>query len=516
MRLQARLALSLALTALPLAAGTVWLRADLERRALLRVLREYAVTRMEEGGGRERCEAAPETFPRPRPRPGRGSPTGERPPGPGDLLPPGPRRTDPPPPPPLDAEAPPPAERETRLWAYWPALHSSNPRAPELASELVAAIRSGDDIAGRRLEGEAPGYEALVRMGWETGPCAFVLVRREGEVLAGTAVRSWWTGALLAGGLTLVAMLSLGPVVRRIRRLEEDVRASAAEEYSLSIGERGSDEVGDLARAFDEAAGRVREQLRETAARERTLRDFVDNTTHDLMTPLTVLQGHLALLRRRLEEQSDEETWSILVDAVREVDYTTSLIRNLGTVAKLDTARADPVRHPIDMNELVDRVVARYAPVARMHGIILEHAVPAEPVELIGDVTLLEQAIGNVVQNAIRYNRPGGHVVLLLRRPDNGFVLRVEDDGPGIPAAERARVLERGNRGSAARTRGSSGHGLGLAITREVCAMHGLDFALEESEFGGLAVVFRADRRADELLSEQEAHDLQEGARSST
>lgn len=487
MRLRPRLALFLALAGIPLAAGTVWLRADLERRAQDQVLQEYAVTRMEEGGGRERCEAAPETFPRPL-RPDRGRrPRRPRGPGPGEggLDRPG---GAPLPPPPPEGAPPPPTDRDTKLWAYWPELHSSNPEAPEIAAELAQAIEAGADVVGRRVDGAEPAYEALVRMSWDSGPAAFVLVRREGELLAGTALRTWWTGALLAGGLMLAAFVGLGPVVRRIRSLEAAVRRSAADEYEQPVGEHGIDEVGDLARAFDEAATRVREQLEATRARETTLRDFVDNTTHDLMTPLTVLQGHLAILRKRLDG-GDEETWSVLRDAIREVDYTTSLISNLATVAKLDAGHAEPVRLPVDMRDLADRVAARYAPVARMHGIVLEHAVPAEPVEWPGDVTLLEQAVGNLVQNAIRYNRPGGHVVLLLRRPQSGLVLRVEDDGPGIAAEERAKVLERGNRGSASRTRSSSGHGLGLSITQEICERHGLELRLDKSEFGGLAAV---------------------------
>src|SRR4029079_19421331 len=103
------------------------------------------------------------------------------------------------------------------------------------------------------------------------------------------------------------------------------------------------------------------------------------------------------------------------------------------------------------------------------------------------DLTLLEQAVSNLVYNAIRHNRPGGHAALILEGEDRGrFRLRVIDDGPGIPEEELAHLIARGFRGNDARTRVPGGQGLGLDIAHRVAKLHGFALAFRRSEYGGL------------------------------
>ena len=124
----------------------------------------------------------------------------------------------------------------------------------------------------------------------------------------------------------------------------------------------------------------------------------------------------------------------------------------------------------------------------------LEVAVPEHTVEFQGDLTLLEQALGNVVQNAIRYNHAGGHVAVALLGTSDAWTLKVVDDGPGISAEDRARVLEPSFRGGEARTRHPHGMGLGLHIANDVVTRHGLRLELKDTEGGGLTVEISAAR----------------------
>jgi signal transduction histidine kinase len=482
LRLRPRLAAAVLAAALPLAGAVVWLRTDLERSRVADVLREFAVARME-AGGRERCEADPASFPQPARAP--------RPPGPTAPSPPVPFGTSTAPP--AEPLAPPPlpedAER-TRFWAYGPAFSSANPAAPTLDDSLRAGLLGGADVALRSYEGPTGvGHEALVRMAWSEGPCAFVLVRRTAVGDASGGYSAWWSGVLVAAGVLVSVLVVFEPVVRRIRKLESGVRLSAAGTYESGVDVSGDDEVAALALAFNEAAAEVRTRVETIHAREETLRRFVADTTHDLMTPLTVLQGHLSLLRGAIDS-TDDDTKETLRDALREVDYTTSLVANLGAAAKLDAEPDDP-EHPVALAQLVERVAARFRPVARALDIELNHAVPEHEVSALGDVVLLEQAVGNLVHNAVRYNRPGGHVTLVLRRDGASFQMQVEDDGPGVPADELERLAERGRRGAAARSRTPGGKGIGLDITRRVCERHGFELAFGASAHGGLSATIR-------------------------
>jgi signal transduction histidine kinase len=107
-------------------------------------------------------------------------------------------------------------------------------------------------------------------------------------------------------------------------------------------------------------------------------------------------------------------------------------------------------------------------------------------------VTLIEQAVSNIVYNAVRHHREQGHVAVILETSASAageqFRLRVVDDGPGMSAEELRKICERGFRGDAARTRAPEGQGLGLDIAHRVAALHGLELRFGASEFGGLQV----------------------------
>lgn len=472
-----RLALTTVAVAIPVALCMGWIHLAFETRAVETALSEYALAHMS-AGGREACEAMPTTWSlerRPPPR-------------------------SPPPPPEGDwGRGPPPRPREprgnTRLFAYDADLTALNPQAPTLPPELTRAMRQGGDQASQSpgWGGPASARDVLVRMPWSGGPCAFVLVQAparpgRGPVAYSPIPPEFW---LLPTGLSLVGvLLSLGPVVRRLRQLTGEVKVFVRGTYQGALTVKGDDEISELALAFDEAGREVRAQMELKEQREQALRSFLQNTTHDVMLPLTVLQGHLAEMQRR-SARGEPVEGAVVAAASQEAHYMAALLHNLGAAARLEAGEPGRQRAPVDLNALVGRCLGRHRPIARQQGVQLEHAVPEPPVLVMGDDTLLEQAVSNVIYNAVRYNARGGHVAVVLEQgPGTAFRLRVLDDGPGIAEHELPHILERHVRGDAARTRGPGGHGLGLDIASRVVAMHGWRLVLDRSEYGGLQVDF--------------------------
>jgi signal transduction histidine kinase len=181
---------------------------------------------------------------------------------------------------------------------------------------------------------------------------------------------------------------------------------------------------------------------------------------------------------------------------MNEAHYLASLVHNLAVAARLEAAEVSLQESPVDLRELVARVVARHRPIAKQLEISLESAVPDEAVIVSADMTLLEQAVSNVTYNAVRYNRAGGHVAIVLEGTDaGGFSLRIVDDGPGIAEEQLSRLVERGYRGDAARTRAPDGQGLGLHIAFRAAELHGYTMTLKPSEAGGLKVVLESVKR---------------------
>jgi signal transduction histidine kinase len=505
MRMRTRLLLTLIAIAIPLVVGAIFFRIDFERRSAVASLADFARTRME-SGGREVCEAAPVVFQEPplqaRP-PDRGGPRDRRgardldplglgPPGPGPdgadpFGPEGPRR----PRRPLDDGGPGPGGSRIELFAYAKDFKSANPRAPAIPAELKTELEAGanvastvEDVAKRRT------VTVLQRMSWSDGPAAITLTRRFEPTPPWRALDDLWSVAVLVGLLLIAVLFAVGSIVRRVRHLTEGVRLSAAERYRAPVAVEGHDEIAELALAFNSAGAQVRSQIELVEQREKSLRNFVENTTHDVMLPLTVLQGHLIRLRNELAKGTtpDRET---VRDALEESHYLASLVQNLGAAAKLEAGEPELKLHPFVWNALVERVVMRHKTIAKERGIELDFAVPENDVRAEGDVTLVEQALSNVVHNAVRYNRSGGHVALLLEERDGRFSVRVFDDGPGVPDADLARIAERSYRSDDARARYPDGLGLGLSIARDVAARHAFDITFRRADTGGLEVEFR-------------------------
>ncbi len=480
MKLRTRLALTLAVLVVPLALTVALYVARARERTVRETVSEALWQRVDDEA-RRRCEADPARWPRgprirgPRRR-GRGRGAG-----------------------PLAARPHVSSRRGAGPFPFDRNLESAHPDAPVLSPDVRAELREA--LASEPSHRVAPvggrGPFLAVRMPWEEGPCAVLLVRPPHEP-EGTFRRALVPTLFVSLGSILLAVFVAGPMVRRIRRLIGAIREGRPVPEALL---RGADELTELSRAFEDRRRTLEERLARIEAQEEALRRFVANTAHDVMTPVTVLQGHLAAIEEasRAGEGVDPGR---LREAMEEAHYVSSLLRNLNLAAKLE-AGASFEKHPVDLNALVERIVARYRPYARQREVAVDFAVPEPSLRADGDVTLLEQALGNLVQNAIRYNDRGGHVAVLLEGDASagGFRLVVLDDGPGVDEADLARITERGYRGARARMRRPGGLGLGLALVRDVAERHGFDLAFESPEEGGLRVVLRGKAASGGVLA---------------
>jgi signal transduction histidine kinase len=200
-------------------------------------------------------------------------------------------------------------------------------------------------------------------------------------------------------------------------------------------------------------------------------RRFVADASHELRSPLATIGAGLELMQ---SGSSDAAT----VAAMRgETERLGRLIDALLLLARADERGLQPRSEEVDLDEIAEAEQGRPAD----GGAHIE--VHAEPVRVIGDRSQLVRVLRNLVDNAHRHAR--SQVLVTVVRQGEFAVLEVADDGPGVPAAERARVFERFVRLDDARARADGGSGLGLAIVAEVVAAHGGDVELEESALGG-------------------------------
>lgn len=477
MRLRARLVLAAVLAALPAAGLAGFLRYQLEWREAEARLVQFAEVELYGRGVLQHILRDPRHFPRrPGPRGQSTAPDGVILSGmPPDVLPEGADRR-----PGGQARRGPraPAIPPRGLFAYREDFTSANPASPPFPVELRRELGAGASSASVVLEGERPQLAVGWRTREEDGPATWILIT-SAQV---PTFLTWPIAAsfLLAAGIVVAALLlAMGPVVARARRLAVAVEGLAGDP-GRAIPIEGGDELTDVARAFETAHQETSEARREAEQREESLRGFVENTAHDLGTPLTVLQARLA----RLAQQAPGEDADA---AIQEAQYVSSLLGNLSAVSRLEDGAAPLRRDPVDLPSLIERVVARHGFLASERGVDLQHALPGSPVLALGEVTLLEQALGNLVHNGLRHGRQGGNVTVHLKEAGAGaFELRVLDDGPGLSAEQLARLGQRRWRSEEARQRRPEGRGLGAAIARDVFERHGWSLNFSSGEGAGL------------------------------
>jgi two-component system sensor histidine kinase TctE len=208
-------------------------------------------------------------------------------------------------------------------------------------------------------------------------------------------------------------------------------------------------------------------------------RRFVANAAHQLRTPLAGLHTQAELALRETEPGAVRRSLEQLHQAAGRAAH---LVSQLMALARLEPRSGRPLQGELlDLNGLARAATSRWVPQALARGIDLGFEASPTPVRLLGDRLLLEELLGNLIDNAVRYTPAGGQATV---RVENGSsaVLSVEDNGPGIPEAERPQMLERFERGSSAGQ--SEGSGLGLAIVREIASTHGADVRLEAGRDG--------------------------------
>jgi two-component system sensor histidine kinase MprB len=277
------------------------------------------------------------------------------------------------------------------------------------------------------------------------------------------------TGIGIAAALGLVvSRTALGPV-RRLTEATEHV--TATRDLTSRIDADGRDELSRLAASFNTMLG-------ELEAADESRRRLVADASHELRTPLTSIRTNLEVLGRNTRMPAAERQ-AILADVLEQSEELGTLVAELVQLAQGEqaTPELEDVRLDLVAADAVERAKRRRAEV--------EWDVGLEPSPVRGVPGLLERAIGNLLDNAIKWSPPGGAVVV---RVAEGTV-SVRDHGPGIDAEDLPHVWERFYRARAAR--GLPGSGLGLAIVQQAAEAHGGTVSAGNAEDGGAVVAIR-------------------------
>ena len=233
---------------------------------------------------------------------------------------------------------------------------------------------------------------------------------------------------------------------------------------SVLFAPYGENERGIIAVIHD-----ITEQRKLDEAR----REFIANVSHELRTPLTNVKSYTETLIDAAGELPTDTEVKFLSVIVGETDRMTRIVKDLLTLSKLDCGKMDLHFHRFSMQHMVESVYNAMVLEAGNNGLELTLNIRGKMPDMNGDRERLEQVVINILSNAVKYTPSGGHIVLSAARRDEGHVMiRVKDDGMGIPKDDIPRLFERFYRVDKARSRAKGGSGLGLAIAKEMVEAH--------------------------------------------
>ncbi|MEW1637390.1 HAMP domain-containing sensor histidine kinase [Streptomyces sp. NPDC093801] len=278
--------------------------------------------------------------------------------------------------------------------------------------------------------------------------------------------------ASLAGqALVAVALRPLRRVAATATRVSELPLHSGEPALHERVPEAEADprtEVGQVGAALNRMLGHVSSALTARQQSETQVRQFVADASHELRTPLASIRGYAELTRRGREEPGPD-TRHALARIESEATRMTGLVEDLLLLARLDAGR--PLsREDTDLAPLVVDAVSDARAAGPGHHWRLE--LPDEPAPVPADPARIQQVLVNLLANARTHTPPGTTVTARVSRETSAVRLRIEDDGPGIPAELMPHVFERFARGDASRSRTAGSTGLGLAIVQAVVTAH--------------------------------------------
>ena len=351
-------------------------------------------------------------------------------------------------------------------------VHSAEPARAPLLPDFA------DGFATRDIDGEAWRIFAISDARGEVQvqvgkPMADLVAEVRRWVRIGLAT-TLLVLLVLAFAMRLVIRWTLRPVTR----VQEAITARDALDLQPLPDERLPDEVRPLVESFNRLLGRLDGTMRKE-------RQFLAEAAHELRTPLAALLAHAQVAQR---SRSLEEAKAPLEQLVLGVERSARLSQQLLDSARLDAERPSGECAPVELADLVAVTTREFETIAATkHQTIALDTCPS-PIE--GDVDELGILIGNLIDNALRYTAPGGRVAVRCQRDGNGVRLEVRDNGPGVPAEDRARIFDRFFRVAGSNERGS---GIGLSLVARIADSHGAVVETGEGLDGvgfGIAVVF--------------------------
>ena len=314
------------------------------------------------------------------------------------------------------------------------------------------------------------------------------------------------TSVFIAGGSLLFSLLTglflFKHLTRRLGRLTEAIDSFKdgdfydKPDYLERFARESEDEIGRLGQAFARMADTIQTQMRALKQSDTHRRELVSSISHDLRTPLASLRGYLETLLLKESALDPEEKREYLITAIKHCERLGKLISELFELSKLDSPDVKLEIEPFSLSELIQDIVQKFVMSAEGKNVSMRTSIHGQIPFVQGDIGLVERALDNLIENALRFSSEGDTVTISLMPAEERVIVKVADTGSGISEEDLPFIFDRFFQAKRENGEKLGGAGIGLAIAKRIVLLHESDMEVESALNRGTTFTFSLPAKA--------------------
>lgn len=286
----------------------------------------------------------------------------------------------------------------------------------------------------------------------------------------------------------LIGLLSIWFLTKNLREIIETVKRFEEGDLSIRIENPDNSDLSVLASNFNSMADKIVENMDKMKSVDNLRRELIANVSHDLRTPLAILKGYVETMQMKADILTDEERDKYLNILHDSSDKLTKLVSQLFEYSKLEAKQVSPNKEPFSITDLALDLVAKYQLIGEKNKVRVEcNAEKGTPL-VFADISLVERAIQNLMDNALKFTPENGKVTLHVSESETNVIIKVSDTGIGIKESEQSQIFDRYRQ--AKKSNKKEGVGLGLAIVKKIVELHNTSIQIESKPNEGSSFQF--------------------------
>lgn len=290
-------------------------------------------------------------------------------------------------------------------------------------------------------------------------------------------------------GALAIGLLAIWLLTKSLRNIIHTVKRFKEGDHDARIAENEKGDLNELADSFNEMADTIVANIDQLKSVEKLRRELIANVSHDLRTPVSIIQGYVEtlLIKKEVLKENDRDRYmNIVLDSTEKLS---TQIDQLFEYSKLEAKQIEPQKEAFFLSDLVQDIYQKYQILAQSKDITLNTELPTKAQLVFADVQLVERVLQNLLDNALKYTPEGGAINIQLENSDHSVKVSVSDTGPGIPENEQSYIFERYRKVKGVEKKTNS-TGLGLAIVKKILELHNVSIQVKSKVNEGAAFVF--------------------------